>query len=234
MMPEGPEVRTVVDQLQGGVGKRLVDIQFLSGRYIRHGRPSGFDEFSRTMTPISSWTGDAEAVDLVQECNAKGKFIYFVLDDGSAVPEGNEDFARSIWVTLGMSGQFLNENAHEQDPRFARWYLEVLDTDSGSTRKIYYHDQRNFGTLKFCLSEQELAMKLASLGPDMLSEATTIDDFLERMDQTRQDLNICKFLMNQTVSPQARSTLCHCRVALTSASSLPTSENCWGWKLHIG
>ncbi|KAL3934638.1 MAG: hypothetical protein SGBAC_009686 [Bacillariaceae sp.] len=220
MMPEGPEVRTVVDQLQGGVGKRLVDIQFLSGRYIRHGRPSGFDEFSRTMTPIPAWTGDAEAVDLVQECNAKGKFIYFVLDDGSAVPEDNEDFARSIWVTLGMSGQFLNENAHEQDPRFARWYLEVLDTDSGSTRKIYYHDQRNFGTLKFCLSEQELAMKLASLGPDMLSEATTIDDFLERMDQTRQDLNICKFLMNQAVSPQARSILCHCCVALTSASSL--------------
>ncbi|CAJ1969953.1 unnamed protein product [Cylindrotheca closterium] len=198
MMPEGPEVRTVVDQLQGGVGKRLVDIQFLSGRYIRHGRPVGFEEFAMTMTPSTSWTGEAEAIDQIQEWNAKGKFIYLTLDDGNTAPEDDDDFARSIWITLGMSGRFLAEGAHQQDPRFARWYLEMLDIDSGSTRKIYYHDQRNFGVLRFCLSQQELTKKLESLGPDMLSEDTTIDDFLERMDQARQDLNVCKFLMDQS------------------------------------
>ena len=50
MMPEGPEVRTLLDQLQPAVGMRLTDLRFLSGRYVRHGRPRGFDDFRKTMT----------------------------------------------------------------------------------------------------------------------------------------------------------------------------------------
>eukprot|EP00985_Skeletonema_marinoi_P027693 scaffold23128_cov76-Skeletonema_marinoi.AAC.1 len=53
MMPEGPEVRTLVDQLQPAVGKRLTDFQFLSGRYVRGARPRGFESFSKTITPIA-------------------------------------------------------------------------------------------------------------------------------------------------------------------------------------
>ena len=51
-MPEGPEVKTLVDQLQPAVGMRLTDLRFLSGRYVRHGRPKGFDDFRKTMTPF--------------------------------------------------------------------------------------------------------------------------------------------------------------------------------------
>jgi hypothetical protein len=50
MMPEGPEVRILVDQLQGGVGMRLKDIRFLSGRYVQNATPTGFDAFVGTMT----------------------------------------------------------------------------------------------------------------------------------------------------------------------------------------
>jgi formamidopyrimidine-DNA glycosylase len=166
MMPEGPEVRNVVDQLQGGVGKRLVDIKFVSGRYTKHGRPGGFQDFATTMTPSSS-----ELIDTVEEWNCKGKFIYLVLDEGGKhTDKNNTDFCRSIWVTLGMTGQFVNEQIHEQDPRFCRWYFELMDVESGLSRKVYYHDQRNFGTLKFCLSKLELEKKILSLGPDVLSE----------------------------------------------------------------
>ena len=42
MMPEGPEVRTLVDQLQPAVGMRLKDFKFLSGRYVTNDRPRGF------------------------------------------------------------------------------------------------------------------------------------------------------------------------------------------------
>jgi formamidopyrimidine-DNA glycosylase len=204
MMPEGPEVRTVVDQLQGGVSKRLVDIKFLSGRYVRHGRPSGFEEFAKTMSPIVSepQMPSPEAIDMVLEWTAKGKFIYMMLDDGKIAPKNDTDFdffARSIWITLGMTGQFVNEQIHLQDPRFARWYLEFLDVESRSTHKVYYHDRRNFGTLKFCLSKQEMDKKLKSLGPDVLSPETTVEDFLGRMESTRDGVNICKFLMDQNV-----------------------------------
>lgn len=204
-MPEGPEVRTVVDQLRdgGAIGRRLVDIQFLSGRYVRHGRPKGFEDFAKTMTPWFQPHNAVELskkkVDIVQDWNAKGKFIYILLDDGSGPPEDNTDYQRSIWITLGMSGQFVNEGVHREDPRFARWFLELLDPATSQMRKVYYHDQRNFGTLRFSLSRKELDEKLASLGPDVLDSATNVDDFLNVMNRQRGDLNVCKFLMDQSV-----------------------------------
>lgn len=214
MMPEGPEVRTLVDQLQPAVGRRLVDLNFVSGRYTRHGKPKGFEEFSKTMSNFrtqgqSEWT----QLDTVKEWKAKGKFIYLILDEGSRVHqkesevETDEDYLRSIWITLGMSGRFVRDafdaslddgTTHKQ----ARWYFEFLeDEETGSTRKIYYYDTRNFGTLRFSLSRGELMDKLDSLGPDILEEGECTQElFLDIMDQQRPSMNICKFLMNQKVS----------------------------------
>jgi formamidopyrimidine-DNA glycosylase len=210
MMPEGPEVRTLVDQLQqgGAIGRRLVDIQFLSGRYVRHGRPKGFEAFAQTMTPWfqkSGSTSPLTLVDRIQEWNAKGKFIYIILDDGrrsNPPPNGegdDDDYQRSIWITLGMSGRFMSEKAHREDPRFARWFMELLDPTTDQIRKIYYHDQRNFGTLRFSLSRQELLEKLESLGPDIMDEDTTEAEFLAIVKKQRPELNVCKFLMDQSV-----------------------------------
>lgn len=206
MMPEGPEVRTLVDQIQkGAIGQRLVDIQFLSGRYVRHGRPRGFEEFAATMTP---WfqphltMENTNGVDVIKEWKAKGKFIHIQLDQGSNPPAYCKGgYLRSVWITLGMSGRFVSEDAHLEDPRFARWMLELLDTETGRIRKIFYHDQRNFGTLRFCLSREELEDKLDSLGLDILdANGTTEEEFLALVDKQRTDLNVCKFLMDQSVS----------------------------------
>ncbi len=213
MMPEGPEVRTLVNQLQqgGAIGRRLVDIQFLSGRYVRHGRPTGFESFARTMTPwFQPHMVTLSLVDTIQAWNAKGKFIYIVLDDGINPPTNDTDFQRSIWITLGMSGRFVNENIHHQDPRFARWTLELLDPQTDQMHKLYYHDQRNFGTLRFSLSRQELLEKLNSLGPDILDpESINEEDFLAIVNKQRPEMNVCKFLMDQSV---CRTYECSTRV----------------------
>ena len=271
MMPEGPEVRAVVDQLQGGIGRRLVDVRFVSGRYVRHGPPDGFRAFAATMTPAkqkqkrrpattakqTTMTGDwferANAMeddeeeaedasttttttsvetaatpdafnnlDVIQEWNCKGKFIYLILDNGATSMVDDEDFQRSIWITLGMSGRFLSEKAlkereAEGKKNHVRWYLELMEpaqqqshgeevdddgpptTTSSKMTKIFYSDARNFGTLKFCLSRQELVEKLEKLGPDMLSTSTTEQDFLNVMAAHKnQAKNICKFLMDQS------------------------------------
>ena len=95
MMPEGPEVRTVVEQLQGGVGQRLLDIKFLSGRYVHNGKPDGFKEFASTMTPPGEDGTSPTSIDRILSWNAKGKFIYIILDDGKAKPK-NTDFQRSM------------------------------------------------------------------------------------------------------------------------------------------
>ena len=187
---------------------------------MKHGRPDGFADFAKTMTPIKQQQHQSspslEAIDTIVEWNAKGKFIYLVLDNGGTKNDSlvhtNPDFQRSIWITLGMTGQFLSERVHQQDPKYARWYLHLAnvsptaeDNDNDDRNrdyrndfKIFYHDQRNFGTVRLSLSAKELETKLQSLGPDILDvEGTTVDDFLEIMSSTKQDMNICKFLMNQ-------------------------------------
>mmetsp|Transcript_23023 Transcript_23023/g.37907 ORF Transcript_23023/g.37907 Transcript_23023/m.37907 type:complete len:669 (-) Transcript_23023:31-2037(-) len=233
MMPEGPEVRTLVDQLQPAVGKRLIDFQFLSGRYVRGARPRGFESFAKTITPIalsecsdegggnsggnaiSTTSHDDEDsepqqydnVDIIKSLNCKGKFIYIILDEGdAATTDKDPDYQRSIWITLGMTGRFVNEE-HVNRPRASnsdrkgadpRWFFETMNMKNGQKRKIYYRDARNFGTLIFSLSADELDKKLASLGADMLLDNTTEEMFLEAMNKSKQNRNICKFLMDQS------------------------------------
>lgn len=229
MMPEGPEVRTLVDQLQPAVGMRLIDFRFVSGRYVRHGRPTGFEEFAKTMTPVvadgTNGGGDATSAtlitteetdggdnnsqfDIITSLKCKGKFIYLTLDHGNNAPRlsnttSARDYQRSIWITLGMTGQFVNEARINTDAPTSnekskpRWYMELMDTATNKTRRIYYRDARNFGTLKFVLSAKDLDDKLDTLGADLLDENTTEDLFLELMEKSVQSRNICKFLMDQ-------------------------------------
>jgi formamidopyrimidine-DNA glycosylase len=170
------------------------------------------------MTPWFQPHASATAVDLIQEWNAKGKFIYIRLDQGNNPPVDSTGggYQRSIWITLGMSGRFVSESAHVQDPRFARWVLDLLDPATGQIRKIIYHDQRNFGTLRFCLSSVELQEKLESLGLDILDpENTTVDKFLALVERQRPELNVCKFLMDQSV-----------RLSSVNASSCRNKDEC--------
>eukprot|EP00816_Leptocylindrus_hargravesii_P006667 CAMPEP_0196809576 /NCGR_PEP_ID=MMETSP1362-20130617/9498_1 /TAXON_ID=163516 /ORGANISM="Leptocylindrus danicus, Strain CCMP1856" /LENGTH=581 /DNA_ID=CAMNT_0042184305 /DNA_START=151 /DNA_END=1896 /DNA_ORIENTATION=- len=202
-MPEGPEVRVLVDQLQPAVGMRLINFHFLSGRYVNKGPPVGFESFKKTMTnyenqikpdDIPDGEPSLSSTDIVKHWNAKGKFIYIILDDGSHLAGENSDFCRSIWVTLGMTGRFLNDSHPKVEN--SRWRLEFLDTETMEKRTIYYHDTRNFGTLKFSLSAKELQDKLNSLGPDLLDDLTE-NKFADVAFQQNPQMNICKFLMNQ-------------------------------------
>jgi uracil-DNA glycosylase len=74
-----------------------------------------------------------------------------------------------------------------------------MHTVTGTITNIYYHDQRNFGTIKFCTSRTELTKKLQSLGPDILDPKTTPQDFLSIVSAQKNPstTNVCKFLMNQ-------------------------------------
>lgn len=217
-------MRTLVDQLQPAVGMRLGEFRFLSGRYVRNGRPRGFEEFAKTMTPSSTKSfegmdvddgaqvdedrGDrSDGTDVIRKFDCKGKFIYLVLDEGET--KVDDDYQRSIWITLGMTGHFAKEEEianpkpvasnNDKSKSGPRWYIELKDTQTQQSRRIYYRDTRNFGTLRFCLSALELNDKLASLGPDLLDfENTTEEIFLAAMDRSTQGRNVCKFLMDQS------------------------------------
>lgn len=123
-----------------------------------------------------------------------------MLDSGDSKSVEKEDsYLRSIWITLGMTGQFLNQSIENTNKSGPRWYIELMDTETGTRSLIYYRDTRNFGTLRFSLSEKEFADKIDSLGPDMLDVGQTTEDvFLSAMIKSSQRRNVCKFLMDQS------------------------------------
>jgi formamidopyrimidine-DNA glycosylase len=106
-----------------------------------------------------------------------GKFIYWILE---------KEF--SIWNTLGMTGQWSTEEHAHNRVKF--------NFQDGSC--LYFRDQRNFGTLKFVRGKHQLIEKLQSLGPDMLSQDVSNNDFIKQL-RKKDKHNICKVLMDQSV-----------------------------------
>ena len=106
-----------------------------------------------------------------------GKFLYWML---------NNDFY--IWNTLGMTGHWSPEKRKHSRVEFC--------FESGS--KVYYNDQRNFGTLKFVRGRYYLLEKISSLGPDMLSDDVSDDIFIEKI-QSKPTWTVTKAIMNQTI-----------------------------------
>jgi len=112
----------------------------------------------------------------VNEVTVKGKFIYWLLDKEI-----------SIWTTLGMTGNFkLQPSKHT---RLAYYF------DDGSA--VYYNDQRNFGTTKFCFNSHSLLAKLDKIGPDMLNNPCTLEEFKLRASK-KPKWSVVKWLMDQS------------------------------------
>lgn len=104
-----------------------------------------------------------------------GKFTYLILSDGS-----------SLHLTLGMTGGWLTERTKHARVRFA--------TTNGD---LFYTDQRNFGTIKWCRGREELATKLRKFGPDVMQPGGE-KQFLQRI-RRKDHWNVCKALMDQSV-----------------------------------
>ena len=92
-MPEGPEVATMARQLRDKlIAERIVDAQVLSGRYLRHGPPDGWEDMRRQLPTA------------VGDIRVRGKLIH--MDLGST----------HILSTLGMTGwwSFTTGDKHER------------------------------------------------------------------------------------------------------------------------
>ncbi len=191
IIPEGPEVRKLVDQLQQYVNLgNLSSIEPISGRYTKTSIPNidAFNadiQYSSFMTPII-------------EVNCKGKFIWFKIKG-----------LNKIWYlfsTLGMTGSYRNF-----EDKYARVKFTFAIYESGEIIKgvqgfqkykyshneyLYYCDMRNFGTMKFTDKASDLQKKLFDLGPDMLSNHCSIYEWL-KIAEKRKHRSIVNFLMEQ-------------------------------------
>ena len=95
-MPEGPEVKIIVDYLKKNIlNKNLQQIQFTGGRYKKHTLPKNYNNII-SILPSK-----------IINIESKGKFIYLILDN-----------IYSIWITLGMTGFFTYNKIKHSDVTF--------------------------------------------------------------------------------------------------------------------
>jgi len=78
---------------------------------------------------------------------SKGKFLYWIFVEEV-----------SLFNTFGMSGFWSSEKQSHARIEFVR----------EDKKSVFFHDQRNFGTLKYTRNFSDLDKKLSSLGPDVL------------------------------------------------------------------
>jgi len=96
-MPEGPEVKYLVDNLNKKLkNKFLKKININGGRYKKHGPPTGFTKFIKEL-PLE-----------IESVNCKGKFIYFLFKNSQL----------TMWNTLGMSGWWISKNEKHNNLEF--------------------------------------------------------------------------------------------------------------------
>tara|TARA_Y100001938_G_C8031664_1_gene400975 strand:- start:247 stop:1053 length:807 start_codon:yes stop_codon:yes gene_type:complete len=106
-----------------------------------------------------------------------GKFLYWIVDNGF--------FLHSSLGMTGHWGQKLRKHSR----------VEVTFHDD---TKVYFTDQRNFGTLKFVYGKSALQKKIESLGPDMLAEDVSPFKFADRL-RRKPKWPLSKVIMDQSV-----------------------------------
>jgi formamidopyrimidine-DNA glycosylase len=110
----------------------------------------------------------------VQKVDSVGKFIYWEFS--------NQTY---LFSTLGMTGG---------------WELEASTNDRAiftfGGLGLYYSDPRNFGTFKFGCSEADFKKKLASLGPDLITQ-DCVPQVLSLLHKSK-DKTLPELLMDQS------------------------------------
>jgi len=168
-MPEGPEVKKLVNVLNEYKGLYVIDCKITPRSRYRDKAPDNFTKFKEKL-PLK-----------LKKVYCKGKFIYFV-------------FKPKFFMTntLGMSGYWsVTEQKHVS--------LELNCKFKDNNFNLYFIDMRHFGTIKFYELKRDLDDKLKSIGIDFLSDKTFNVDLFIKIIRKHNNKNITKVLMNQSI-----------------------------------
>lgn len=175
-MPEGPEVTIVAEGLE----------EILKDKYIINFGVTDNGRYRNKSPDNSVLFGDSLPL-LVEKVENKGKLIYFTFSS-------KKDKFYMV-NTLGMSGVWKRRK--EKHTCFFFEYSSSLESEE--VEKLYFVDQRHFGTIKFLTTKQDLEKKLKELGPDMLNDPKmNYKLFKERLLKYKH-WNIVKVLMCQKI-----------------------------------
>lgn len=184
-MPELPEVEVVRRGLaQWIVGRPIAEVQVLHPRAVRTEEPLRL--VGRTIT----------------EVNRRGKYMWWVLDDRSAVV-----------AHLGMSGQLLLQPREAEVEKHAR----VLITFDDDGRQLRFVDQRTFGGLAMDeLTPENLPLSVAHIAPDPFDSLYDQDAVVARMRRSVREVK--KALLDQNL--------------VSGIGNIYADESLWRAKIH--
>lgn len=153
-MPESPEVFHLTEIIQNNIkNKSLESVKILKGRYITHGPPNNFKEFTKQL-PLKCLN--------IQK---KGKVIFIYFENNWC-----------LISKLGMSGWwFFEDDAPEWLPKYENVVFQFKNI------KLIYTDFRNFGTLTFTNDQQVIDYQIKKIAPDITDKKTTFKILLERV-----------------------------------------------------
>lgn len=170
-MPELPEVEVVRRGLvEHAVGRRISLVSVFSDRAVRR-HLAGRVDFEA-----------AVAGHRILDIRRRGKYLWWVLDDGDA-----------ILAHLGMSGQFrIGAAGADRHP-----HLRVRFSFDDGGPEIDFLDQRTFGGMAFLPGEAELPQPIAHIALDSLDPAYDVDATIARI--RGKNTEIKRALLDQRV-----------------------------------
>lgn len=160
------------------VNKVITSINIHGGRYLKKD-PVGYNIIQNHL-PLK-----------ITKIDSKGKFLWFELIDNNQ----NEFYILNTFGLEGMWGTKQEKHSHIQ--------LKI-----NTKLSLWFTDMRNFGTIKFSNTNDDLIEKLTELGPDLLKTSFTDDEFIVRVNnicskaknKNAQKLKIVRVLMDQTTN----------------------------------
>jgi formamidopyrimidine-DNA glycosylase len=182
-MPELPEVETVRRGLAAYVpGRTIGTVTVLNGRAVRR-HAAGPVDFGARLAGRS-----------VTDVRRRGKYLWFVLDDGAFV-----------LGHLGMSGQLLlPDPALPESPhlRVRMTFIGRGPGECGPPRELHFVDQRTFGGLLVCDTAVtrfgvDVPAPIEHIAPDPLEAGFDPEAFTRRLTSRRTGLK--RALLDQTL-----------------------------------
>jgi DNA-formamidopyrimidine glycosylase len=151
-MPEGPEVFTTARFHDKRFrGWAIEDLIHHTDKCLEGGHPERYLEMGTVITAITS----------------RGKKLIMSLDNG--------DY---ICFAFKMEGKLHLKPANNHLHFTLHLYLE--DEDTVELAQLYYCEARPFGGLTYCHGDDELNVYLANVGPDLIQDNITQEEWLAR------------------------------------------------------
>ena len=192
-MPEGPEVKRIVDGLNAHIrGTSIVSIISHDKRYS----PSG-TQLRGQAAEFLKQSRDPNVNLFIGEIKCHGKFIYLRIRGNNSILD-----QWRVFHTLGMGGGWT---VSKKPSKNLCLELVLHNRAKQENFSIYYYDSRRFGTFKFLEGDEgvyALQRKLTKeLGPDLLDQENPISlqVFQTRVKARKGTWTVPQVLMNQAV-----------------------------------